>query len=248
MHHQCDVDTSLGWRAQAASLDGVGAYSWMASRLYGATRVLEVGCGWGNGTLAMVVEGMKVIAVENDPNAVDATLSMLRSHGVRAEVAMSLGDGLDRSADVVIVNADFFHLLRGDVSFSALDAIVCWNAGTEVIAFGRRTDFAGEAEAASRRVEPLQRAAFGVAARMASGTTVHVVDRVSYRHEHRPQVVDAFSRRHAGLAAPAVNVVPGLTTAWPYRTTERVNEDEQRLQGSEPLAVTALVSTVGFVY
>src|SRR3954469_5337340 len=81
--------------AEAEALEGVGAYSWMTSRLYGTDRVLEIGSGTGRGTLAMVVEGMRVVAVEKNPDAVRAALVVLRAHGISAESTMDVATAME---------------------------------------------------------------------------------------------------------------------------------------------------------
>ncbi|HRE18978.1 MAG TPA: class I SAM-dependent methyltransferase, partial [Rhodocyclaceae bacterium] len=64
------------WEEEGAAYAKRGDYEWMASLTH-ARRVLEVGCGAGFGTLALVQRGATVLAVDNLPECLAATRAKL---------------------------------------------------------------------------------------------------------------------------------------------------------------------------
>ena len=67
------IKYSEQWDISAQYFYNKGYYSWMADKLTGYKNVLEVGCGTGYSTLALVEKGYRVIAVEKNP---ECTLMM----------------------------------------------------------------------------------------------------------------------------------------------------------------------------
>lgn len=54
-----------------------GYYTWMVDKLTAYKIVLEVGCGTGYSTLALVERGYKVIAVDKNPECFEKAKALL---------------------------------------------------------------------------------------------------------------------------------------------------------------------------
>lgn len=52
------------WNLSAQYFYGKGYYSWMVDKLISYKTVVEIGCGTGYSTLALVEKGHRVIAIE----------------------------------------------------------------------------------------------------------------------------------------------------------------------------------------
>lgn len=96
-----------------------GYYSWMAEKLLGYETILEIGCGTGYSTLALLEKGFKVIAVDKNKECID-----------KAKVLLSANP--EYINNVIFVEADFIEdgidvKLSFEMSF---DIVICWNMGT----------------------------------------------------------------------------------------------------------------------
>ena len=65
------IKYSEQWDISAQYFYNKGYYSWMADKLTGYKNVLEVGCGTGYSTLALVEKGYRVIVVEKNPECIN---------------------------------------------------------------------------------------------------------------------------------------------------------------------------------
>lgn len=105
------------WFAEAETHAGSGDYAWLAERLPGR-RVLEVGCGAGFGSEAILAQGAALLVIEPLAAcraALDARLAASGKAGAATVLAGSVG-ALDQAAlDTV---RDF-----------SPDCVICWLAG-----------------------------------------------------------------------------------------------------------------------
>ena len=65
------------WNVSSKYFYDKGYYAWMADKLTAYKIVLEVGCGTGYSTLALVERGYKVIAVDKNPECLEKAKALL---------------------------------------------------------------------------------------------------------------------------------------------------------------------------
>lgn len=125
-----------------------GHYSWMAERVKGFPRTLEIGCGVGHSTLALLQQGHTVVCVEENPQCIAATRKRLADEGfcvevIARETPVSLDENAYRliyseipeapQADCLLIEGDALN----DPALEAwlerqpkFDAVACWLLGT----------------------------------------------------------------------------------------------------------------------
>ena len=113
------IKYSEQWDISAQYFYNKGYYSWMADKLTGYKNVLEVGCGTGYSTLALVEKGYRVIVVEKNPECINKAKKLLYENGYkRGEVSFITGDIVDEALRNKLVKKFKF------------DITICWNIGT----------------------------------------------------------------------------------------------------------------------
>jgi hypothetical protein len=70
------------WTKTSAHFETIGAYDWMASKVEGYRRILEIGIGDGASTLCLVTRGHVAVGVDEIPHCVDRSADRLRAAGV----------------------------------------------------------------------------------------------------------------------------------------------------------------------
>ncbi len=136
------------WRVNANSHRNQGHYAWMTAQVEGYLRILEIGCGVGHSTLALLKNGHSVVCVEENPHCIAATQTLLSEHGysvavIARESAHSLDDNAYRldycapgdapKADCLLIEGDALgdpqleQWLKAQPRF---DAVACWLLGT----------------------------------------------------------------------------------------------------------------------
>lgn len=107
------------WFSSAEFFYEKGYYRWMGEKIKDYETVLEIGCGTGHSTLALLQAGHKVIAVDKNPDCLSAAKKLIESSDADADsVTFLQGD----VADPVFRDCELT-----DYSF---DVVVCWNVGT----------------------------------------------------------------------------------------------------------------------
>lgn len=107
------------WNNSAKYFYNMGYYSWMVDKLKSYKIVLEVGCGTGYSTLALIEKGHKVIAVDNNSECINQAKALITSKGYSEEnVVFFTGD--------IAVN-EIRNKLIDEFQF---DIVICWNVGT----------------------------------------------------------------------------------------------------------------------
>ncbi len=151
------------WEAEGAAYARQGDYAWMAAQVPGQ-RVLEIGCGLGFGTEALLERGLDVLALELLEPCLAAARARLGAHpGVRflqVDLA-SLDDAVHQ------------ELLR-----FAPDTVVCWLMGApqDIIQGQQAGNREAQAAVVSYR-EAMHRQVAILAASLPSVSAVHLVDR-----------------------------------------------------------------------
>ncbi len=151
--------TLLRWRTEAAELDRLGIYDWLANRV-SADRVLEVGCGFGMSTAALVRAGKTVFALDSRMDCLKATRSLVpeATYGV----------------------ADVHHYddhLIADLQAFAPEAVVCWLAGAPAEALPR--DVPAAYAVMQYRLQ-LQHSVVRMAMKVDTVRTIHLADRTAF--------------------------------------------------------------------
>lgn len=143
---------SESWQKDAEYFFEKSYYNWMAKDIAHSKNILEIGCGTGYSTLALLNEGHKVISIEENSFCIDKTESLLKSEGFNVakinnrEIYEALPDyGYELSYkdisdkpedyDVILIQGDiindpsFIRWLKEEIQFS-VGAVVCWLLGT----------------------------------------------------------------------------------------------------------------------
>lgn len=95
-----------------------GYYNWMCEQVKDYKTVLEIGCGNGYSTLALIKNGHDVIAIEKNEYCIESAKKLATNEGLGEYVQFIQGDVTDR--DVI---ADLPRRFGYDV-------VICWNVGT----------------------------------------------------------------------------------------------------------------------
>jgi SAM-dependent methyltransferase len=170
------------WRHEGDLYWRRGDYGWMAGLSPGA-RVLEIGCGLGFGTAALVARGAAVLAVDSLPECLDATRQRLASGGLGAECLLAEITALEDAQAARIA------------AFEP-DTVACWLMGAPASVTGAGVADGGKAVAAYR--ETVHRAVAELAARLPSVRWLHLVDRTVIPWQAKDIGRDTLVAYHAG--------------------------------------------------
>lgn len=169
------------WAKEGEAYAGHGDYQWMATLVPGK-RVLEIGCGLGFGTAALVARGLAVLALDTLPECLAATRERLAGQGevrfLQAEVA-----ALDAAQGA-------------EIAAFAPDVVVCWLMGAPAETTGATSHDGGQAVAAYR--ERVHRAVAELAAGLPSVQALHLVDRTAIPWQAKDIGRDTLVRYHLG--------------------------------------------------
>jgi len=136
------------WAVNAQNHASQDHYSWMAERVTGHRRTLEIGCGTGQSTLALLASGHKVICVEENPCCIRSTSEALEIQGYKVKVLFratalavtaiayrlqyrEISDA--QEADCLIIEGDALYdpgLMKWLMAQPKFDSVVCWLLGT----------------------------------------------------------------------------------------------------------------------
>lgn len=125
-----------------------GHYGWMAERLVGYPRTLEIGCGVGHSTLALLKQGHTVVCIEENPHCIAATQRLVSESGysvavIARETPKSLDDNAYRliykdigsvpQADCLLIEGDALNDPKLEAWLEQqpkFDSVACWLLGT----------------------------------------------------------------------------------------------------------------------
>ena len=114
-----EYNYALQWDNSAKYFYDNGYYDWMTERIESFHSVLEIGCGTGYSTLALVKKGYKVIAVDKNQECLDKAKSLLNGMGYTDEQVLFIKGDIARD--------DFRSRLENEYEF---DVVACWNIGS----------------------------------------------------------------------------------------------------------------------
>jgi hypothetical protein len=167
------------WLAEGAEYARRGDYDWMAAQVPGR-RVLEIGCGVGFGTQALLKRGLPVLAIDLFDECLELTRSLVGDVGEQLQM---------RRADLETLD-DATH--QGIVEF-APDTVVCWLMGAPAETIGANDD-SGQAVATYR--ERLHRQVAELAAALPGVEALHLVDRTVIPWQAKDLGRDTLVRYH----------------------------------------------------
>ncbi len=168
------------WAHEGERYAQSGDYEWMAGLVPG-TRVLEIGCGLGFGSEALLRRGLKVLAVD----ALDECLLATRERV--GEMPLEL-----LQADVSRLDAE----QRKTIENFAPDTVVCWLMGAPAETTGAAAGDAGKAVVAYR--EQVHRAVAELASALPTVRWLHLVDRTAIPWQAKDIGRDTLVSYHLG--------------------------------------------------
>ncbi|MDR3351886.1 MAG: class I SAM-dependent methyltransferase [Zoogloeaceae bacterium] len=215
------------WESEGATYARRGDYDWMAAQIPAKVgRVLEIGCGLGFGTRALVGRGLSILALDILPPCLAAARERL---GTQADQVCFLeADLADLSGEAARAIADFRP-----------EAVLCWLMGapqetsaTTVTATDAREQ---EAAVAAYR-ERMQRHAAQLAASLPEVGYAHFVDRSAIPWQAKDLGRDMLMRHHlAGSLADLPFTVERPDTQYrKLETPEHARRELTRLRRSLP--------------
>lgn len=149
------------WEGEGQAYVRRGDYAWMAALVPGQ-RVLEIGCGIGFGTQALVDRKLDVLAIDSLPECLSTTEARLQ--GKTATLLQA--DLTDLSAEQ-----------REQIEIFAPETVVCWLMGAPADVTSASASDAGRAVAAYR--EKIHRIVAELAVALPSVQALHLVDRTA---------------------------------------------------------------------
>ena len=174
------VDFMAYWEVEGENYVRRGDYDWMASLVPGK-RVLEIGCGVGFGTQALLARGLTVLAIDSLPECLQ----------VSAERA-SASELTLLEAEVTTLSA----AQRQQIEDFAPESVVCWLMGAPASITGATAVDGGQSVVAYR--EKIHRAVAELAASLPSVNALHLVDRTAIPWQAKDIGRDTLVRYHAG--------------------------------------------------
>lgn len=226
-----------------------GHYPWMAERVKGFPRILEIGCGVGHSTLALLQQGHTVVCVEENPQCIAATRKRLADEGfcvevIARETPVSLDENAYRliyseipeapEADCLLIEGDALN----DPALEAwlerqpkFDAVACWLLGThDARGHNAAVDLALMPTAYEHRIF-VQNRVYEIADRiLRSGGVLSVIDRA--QTPTTQDMVDTLLQHHREQASVTSLVVQ------PVEHTPHAESEQQgamRMMTTNPL-------------
>ncbi len=168
------------WEAEGLAYAKRGDYDWMASLLPGQ-RVLEIGCGPGFGTEALLRRGLSVLSLDSLDECLAAT-------AVRA----TAGAWSPLKGDVSALDAAH----RSAIEAFAPESVVCWLMGAPAEVTGAGVADGGQAVVAYR--EKVHRQVAELAASLPGVRCLHIVDRTALPWQAKDIGRDTLVAYHLG--------------------------------------------------
>ena len=147
------------WEAEGLHYVRRGDYDWMAAQVPGQ-RILEIGCGVGYATQALLQRGLTVLAID----ALPACLAVTRARCTDGNLSLLEADVLTLQPEAML-----------QIEAFAPDVVVCWLMGAPADVTGARMGDSGQAVVTYR--EKTHRAVAALAASLPSVQALHLVDR-----------------------------------------------------------------------
>jgi SAM-dependent methyltransferase len=205
------------WRNEGEVYTRRGDYEWMASLVPGK-RVLEIGCGLGFGTEALVARDLAVLTIDSVPECLAATSACLGEAASKTSLMQ---------ADVAALDA----VQMATIVEFAPDVVVCWLMGAPAETTGAVASDSGQAVVAYR--EGVHRQVAELAARLSSVRALHLVDRTAIAWQAKDIGRDTLVRYHLGKTLRDLPFVAERRNAL-YRKLEGSLVDLEQIRRSHP--------------
>ncbi|MDR3053932.1 MAG: class I SAM-dependent methyltransferase [Zoogloeaceae bacterium] len=174
------------WEAEGAAYARAGDYLWMAEQVPAATKVLEIGCGVGFGTQALLQRGFSVLAVD----ALDICLTTTQA---RIASTTNANKVIFLQTDIAALDAT----ARQTITDFQPQVALCWLMGAPqetTGAAGKPDREASEAVAAYR--EKTHRQIAELATSLPSVVAAHLIDRTAIPWQAKDLGRDTLARYH----------------------------------------------------
>lgn len=168
------------WVAEGQNYARRGDYEWMAAQLPGK-RVLEIGCGPGFGTQALIDRGLSVLVIDSLPECLSLTQSRVGQGDL--QVMLAEVGGLS-------------DMQRAEIAAFAPDTVVCWLMGAPASVTGAGVSDGGQAVVAYR--EKIHRVIAELVASLPTVNFLHYVDRTVIPWQAKDIGRDTLLNYHLG--------------------------------------------------
>jgi SAM-dependent methyltransferase len=242
------------WQITSTFFEQEGHYAWMASQVAGFLRILEIGCGNGLSTLALLKSGHKTVSIEENPRFMDETKRLLEMNSFTVSVAkrgsviparradsysIVYSQVAVSDADAVLIEGDILEdpkLVEWLIASPKFDAVVCWLMGTHSFRGGNACSaLSGIANSTDNRLLTQNAVYERAASVLRPGGLLSVIDRTQYPDSDL--LVSDFLAAHREQAS-VTDLVVGKLEARPYR--------EPLAAGATKMVVRLPIASPGF--
>ena len=192
------------WADEGERYAQSGDYEWMAGLVPGQ-RVLEIGCGLGFGSAALVQRGLTVLAVDTLDECLRATRQ--RADETRLELLRADISALDTEQ-------------RNALEAFAPDTVICWLMGAPAETTGAAVGDGGKAVVAYR--EQVHRAVAELATALPTVRWLHLVDRTAIPWQAKDIGRDTLLAYHLGKTLAGLPYAAGRKDALYRKLGEKV--------------------------
>jgi SAM-dependent methyltransferase len=167
------------WEAEGLAYVRRGDYDWMASLVPGK-RVLEIGCGVGFSTAALIERNLSVLAIDAIADCLEAT----RQRAIGGDLSLL-------EAEVATLSEE----KKAAIATFEPDTVVCWLMGAPASTTGATATEAGQQAVATYR-EKVHRLVAELASTLPTVQYLHLVDRTAIPWQAKDIGRDTLVRYH----------------------------------------------------
>jgi SAM-dependent methyltransferase len=188
------------WERNAQHFETQECYDWMASLLepYKPCRILDIGCGVGNGIVALLKRfpTAKIVSIDENSECIDLAQQRLEARNIPVSVIRRLkdeptgprshrlgfesgklisGDGVDLIESDVLIDEEFVSFLETQPK---CDAVTVWLMGSHLLRYHECDNFDGKITSPGEYRLYVQNTAYRLADHvLKSGGVLQIVDR-----------------------------------------------------------------------
>lgn len=116
------------WNNSAEYFSEHNSYKHLAAQISRYKTVLEIGCGTGQSTLALLKEGHSVIALDQNPYCISKALNLISAS--QYSIKDSLCELTENSVCFIECDVTDEANVNDLLSGANIDIVICWNVGT----------------------------------------------------------------------------------------------------------------------
>ena len=188
------------WQENAIQFENQDCYDWMASLLqsYEPIRILDIGCGVGNGIAALLKRfpTAKIVSTDENPECIELARQRLESDGTPVNIVRRLkdqptgprshrldfelgklksGKGVDLVESDLLIDEEFVSFLETQPKF---DAVTVWLIGSHRLRYHECDNFSGKITSPGEYRLYVQNTAYRLADHVLKpGGVLQIVDR-----------------------------------------------------------------------